>query len=291
VEIIAGMLFNGRALLVKIMKCILGKKIGMTQVFLPSGDVVPVTKIKAGPCQITQVKDKAIQLGFDEVKEFRLNKPQLGHLQGLRPVRILKEISVTEGNKFHRGDEVALDTFVVGDRVNVTGISKGRGFAGVVKRHHFAGGPASHGHKDNLRAPGSIGVGGVQKVFKGLRMAGHMGDAQVTVKNLEVVELDLEKNEILIKGAIPGGRRAEVVICAPGELKIKEVEVKSEVENKPQDAEANVEEVNKEAEKPEEKPVEQEVVVQEAPQENNDKKEEEAPAEKPEASDAPSTDK
>ncbi len=213
------------------MKFILGKKIGMTQVFLPNGEVMPVTRVIAGPCTIVQVKEKekAIQLGFGEKKEFRLNKPEAGHLKDLAPVSWLKEFSVEKTDDISRGDFIALDTFTVGDEIEVMGVSKGKGFAGVVKRHHFRGGPASHGHKDNLRAPGSIGAGGVQRVFKGMRMAGRMGGDQVTVKNLEVVEVHPETNEIYIKGAVPGGRNSLLVIQGPGVLKITKNGSKDEV--------------------------------------------------------------
>ncbi len=213
------------------MKFILGKKIGMTQVFLPNGEVMPVTRVLAGPCSIVQVKEKekAIQLGFGEKKEFRLNKPEAGHLKDLAPVSWLKEFSVEKTEDISRGDFITLDTFAAGDEVEVMGVSKGKGFAGVVKRHHFRGGPASHGHKDNLRAPGSIGAGGVQRVFKGMRMAGRMGGDQVTVKNLEVVEVHPETNEIYIKGAVPGGRNSLLVIQGPGVLKIQKNGQKAEV--------------------------------------------------------------
>lgn len=211
------------------MKFILGKKIGMTQVFLPNGEVMPVTRVLAGPCAIIQVKDKAIQLGFGEKKEFRLNKPEAGHLKDLAPVSWLKEFSVEKTDDISRGDFITLETFVAGDEIEVMGVSKGKGFAGVVKRHHFRGGPASHGHKDNLRAPGSIGAGGVQRVFKGMRMAGRMGGDQVTIKNLEVVEVHPETNEIYIKGAVPGGRNSLLVIQGPGVLKIQKLGQKAEV--------------------------------------------------------------
>jgi len=217
------------------MKFILGKKIGMTQVFLPNGEVMPVTRVLAGPCTVVQVKEKesAIQLGFGEKKEFRLNKPEAGHLKDLAPVSWLKEFTVEKTDNINRGDLVTLDTFVAGDEIEVMGISKGKGFAGVVKRHHFRGGPASHGHKDNLRAPGSIGAGGVQRVFKGMRMAGRMGGDQVTIKNLEVVEVHPETNEIYIKGAVPGGRNSLIVIQGPGVLKIQKNEPKAEVKEQP----------------------------------------------------------
>lgn len=213
------------------MKFILGKKIGMTQVFLPSGEVVPVTRVVAGPCPVVLVKGKeqAIQLGFGDKKEFRLNKPEAGHLKDLTPVAILREFKLESTDGITRGDLVTLDTFSVGDTIAVIGTSKGKGFAGVVKRHHFRGGPASHGHKDNLRAPGSIGAGGVQRVFKGMRMAGRMGGERVTVHNLEVVELHPETNEIYIKGAVPGGRNGYLTIFGEGELKVSKHDAKEEV--------------------------------------------------------------
>jgi large subunit ribosomal protein L3 len=210
------------------MKFILGKKIGMTQVFSSDGAVVPVTRVQAGPCQIVgiskvktaQKEATSVQLGFGEKKEWRLKKPLAGHLKNLQPVTWLKSFITDESLQAERGDMVAVDTFVTGDKVAVIGVSKGKGFAGVVKRHHFAGGPASHGHKDNLRMPGSIGAGGVQRVFKGMRMAGRMGGDRVTVKNLEIIEVHPETNELYIKGAVPGGRNGLLLISCPGDLKI-----------------------------------------------------------------------
>ena len=199
----------------------------MTQVFLPTGEVVPVTRVKAGPCVVVQVKNapkdnaNAVEIGFEEVKEFRLNKPEAGHLKDLKPLRHLRSFKVEKTEGISRGDEIAADTFAVGEKVTIEGVSKGRGFAGVVKRHHFAGGPASHGHKHNLRAPGSIGAGGVQRVFKDMRMAGRMGGFPVTVKNLEIMEVHPETNELFIKGAVPGARNGLVAIIGPGDLKIK----------------------------------------------------------------------
>ena len=221
------------------MKFILGKKIGMTQVFLPNGTVVPVTKVQAGPCQIAEVRAdnkngvKAVQIGFGETKETRLAQPQVGHLKDLDKVRNLRDFKVDSNAEVKRGDTITVETFIVGDKVLVVGESKGKGFAGVVKRHHFRGGPASHGHKDNLRMPGSIGAGGVQRVFKGMRMAGRMGGDQVTIKNLEVVEVHPETNEIYIKGAVPGGRNSMLVIQGPGVLKIQKHGQKAEVKEQP----------------------------------------------------------
>ena len=185
----------------------------MTQVFLDNGEVVPVTRIQAGPCQIVQVKNGgkdnsvSVQVGFGERKSFRLTTPMAGHLKGLDPVRRVKDFAVEKVDNLLKGDMITVDTF-------------GKGFAGVVKRHGFHGGPATHGHKDNLRAPGSIGAGGVQRVFKDMRMAGRMGGEQITVKNLEVIEIHPESNEIYLKGAVPGGRNGLLEIYADGELKI-----------------------------------------------------------------------
>jgi len=217
------------------MKFILGQKIGMTQIFAENGEVVPVTKIKAGPCQVIQVNKggqngrTTIQIGFGEKKVFRLDRPMAGHLKDLDPVRWVKEFALEKVDNVERGDSIGVGTFVKGDVVKVIGTSKGKGFAGVVKRHGFHGGPASHGHKDNLRAPGSIGAGGVQRVFKDMRMAGRMGGEQVTVKNLEVVEVYQETNEIYLKGAVPGGRNALVEIYAEGELQVTKKNVTAEV--------------------------------------------------------------
>lgn len=203
------------------MKFIIGKKLGMTQVFREDGTVVPVTRVQAGPCVVTQVKNDqgtaAVQLGFGVQKVFRLTNPEKGHLKGITvsnnpnlTVSHLHEFKNT--NELKRGDVFGVDVFEKGEKVQVTGTSKGKGFQGVVKRHGFAGGPASHGHKDNLRMPGSIGAGGVQRVFKGMRMGGHMGDAQITVLNLEIVEVHPDTNELFIKGAVPGARGGLLLI-------------------------------------------------------------------------------
>ena len=167
---------------------------------------------------MTQIKKQAkdgvdsVQVGFSEQKKFRLNKAEQGHLKDLPMVKILKEFKDGKDSALKRGDKFTVKVFTIGDKVEVTGWSKGKGFQGVVKRHRFRGGPASHGHKDNLRMPGSIGAGGVQRVFKGMRMAGHMGDAQITVKNLEIVEVRPEENELLIKGAVPGAKGSLLII-------------------------------------------------------------------------------
>lgn len=211
------------------MKFILGKKIQMSQIFKENGEVVPVTIVEAGPCFVTQVKKDTgmgragIQIGFVATEPKHLNKPQLGHLKDLPNLKFLREFSLADGEeaKVERGDEITVENFKSGDKVGVAGVSKGKGFQGVVKRHHFSGGPATHGHKDNLRMPGDIGAGGVQRVFKDQRMAGRMGGTQVTIKNLEIAAVDAEKNILKIKGALPGGRNALLTIIGEGELIVK----------------------------------------------------------------------
>lgn len=190
----------------------------MSQIYSVDGNVVPVTLVQAGPCVVTQVKEnmpnggRAIQIGFAETKK-EMKKPQSGHLKDLPLVRHLREFMVgKEEDTLKRGDKYGVEIFKAGEKVEVIGTSKGKGFQGVVKRHGFHGGPASHGHKDNERAPGSIGAGGVQRVFKGMRMAGHMGCDRVTIKNLEVVEVDTANNILKIKGALPGSRNSLVII-------------------------------------------------------------------------------
>lgn len=198
------------------MKFILGKKLEMSQRFKGDGTVIPVTLISAGPCKVTQVKTKekdgtnAVQIGFDVVK--KMNKPQAGHLKDLGNFRQLTEIRVEKPEEFERGQEIKVSVLAPGDKVQVAGTSRGMGFAGVVKRHHFRGHPSSHGHKDQSRMPGSIGAGGVQRVFKGTRMAGRMGGERVTIKNLEVVEVDEQNNILTLKGAVPGKRGAIILV-------------------------------------------------------------------------------
>lgn len=201
------------------MKGILGKKVGMTQIFNEVGEVVPVTVIEAGPCYVTQVKTEekdgynAIQIGFGEVKLRKLNKPQQGHLRNLAPLRHLREIRTDDAGSYEVGQQVNVGIFAAGQRVDITGTSKGRGFAGVVKRHGFRGGPKTHGQSDRHRAPGSIGSTSTPgRVFRGLRMAGRMGGERVTVQNLEVVRVDLDRNLLLIKGSVPGRRGGLLLI-------------------------------------------------------------------------------
>ena len=195
----------------------LGKKIGMTQLFAENGSVVPVTLIEAGPCVVTQVKTKdsdgyeAVQLGFGDVK--RPNKPMQGHFRPSRASRYLREVKADDPSEFSVGQTVSLDIFTEGEKVDVIGRSKGRGFAGTMKRHGFGGGPRTHGQSDRARAPGSIGGGTTPgKVFKGLKMAGHMGNRRITVKGLEIVKVDTDRNILAVKGGIPGAPNSLVQI-------------------------------------------------------------------------------
>ncbi len=200
---------------------LIGKKVGMTQIFDDTGLAIPVTLIETGPCYVTQVRTRdqdgysAVQLGYEETKPKRLTGGQLGHLKrnSLPPLRFLREFreknpEVAEGNKVSVGD-----VFSVGDTVDVVGVSKGKGFAGAVKRYHFRGGPKTHGQSDRQRAPGSRGSGTTPgRVYKGARGPGHMGHEQVTVQNLNVVLVDGERNLLAVRGAIPGPRGGVVMI-------------------------------------------------------------------------------
>ena len=211
------------------MKFILAEKKEMTQKFAEDGTVIPVTKVVAGPCFVTQTKKMgpdgytAVQLGFG--KKSKIAKPQQGHFKNLGKFRYLKEFRLTaeEASRLAVGNKISATIFKPGDIVKVTGTSKGKGFQGVVKRWGFSGSPASHGHKDQLRMPGSIGAGGVQHVFKGMRMGGRTGGSQITVSNLEIIDVDSEKNEIFIKGAVPGARNNLVLISGDGEIVIEDI--------------------------------------------------------------------
>jgi large subunit ribosomal protein L3 len=191
---------------------ILGTKLGMTQVFDEAGKAIPVTVIQAGPCTVTQVKTKAtdgysaIQVGFKEVAPKALNKPELGHLakSNSAPVRHLKEYRLDNSGEFELGQQITVDRFAAGQIVDVVGTSIGRGFAGYQKRHNFKRGPMAHGSK-NHRLPGSTGAGTTPgRVYPGKRMAGQMGNVQVTVRKLTVIRVDADRNLLLIKGAVPG---------------------------------------------------------------------------------------
>jgi large subunit ribosomal protein L3 len=202
------------------VKGLIGKKIGMTQIFDETGIAIPVTVIEAGPCYVTQVrlpeKDgySAVQLGFNEVKPKRLTGGQLGHLKrnNLPPLKFLREFRV-KNPEVQEGDQVTVAVFVVGEKVDVVGTSKGKGFAGAVKRYHFAGGPRTHGASDRERAPGSRGSGTTPgRVYKGSRGAGHMGDDRVTASSLKVVLVDAERNLIGVRGSVPGARGSLVMV-------------------------------------------------------------------------------
>lgn len=203
------------------MKGLIGKKIGMTQIFDENGLAVPVTLIEAGPCYVTQIRNpekdgyNAVQLGFEEVKPKRLTGGQLGHLKNneLPPLRFLREFRVKEP-QVNEGDKLAVgDVFAVGEQVDVVGTSKGKGFQGVVKRYGFRGGPKTHGQSDRQRAPGSVGAGtSPGRVFKGKRMPGHMGFERVTIHNLRVEYVDADRNLLGVRGAIPGTKGSVVMI-------------------------------------------------------------------------------
>lgn len=202
------------------MKGIIGRKIGMTRIFNDKGESIPVTVIEAGPCPIVQVKTTAtdgydaIQMGFGLGKKKRVNKPIMGHFKkaGIEPSRLLRELRVDDAAAFEVGLEIKADVFEVGDRVSVTGFSKGKGFQGVVKRWGFRGGGDSHGSKSH-RKPGSIGQCATpSKVWKNRKMPGHTGNRRITVRNLEVVRVDADRNVIALRGAVPGHIKGYVIV-------------------------------------------------------------------------------
>jgi large subunit ribosomal protein L3 len=203
------------------MKGILGKKVGMTRIFDEQGEVIPVTIIEAGPCYVAQCKTterdgyNAVQLGFEEVPPRKLTRPEMEHLRkkGLPALRYLRELRLKGNESYAVGQKITVDTFQVGERVDITGISKGRGFAGGMKRHGFRGGPITHGQSDRQRSPGSIGSGTTPgRVYKGLRMAGHMGNEQVTAESLEVMMVDAERNLLAVRGGVPGSKGGLLII-------------------------------------------------------------------------------
>ena len=195
-------------------KALIGKKVGMTQIFDEEGKVIPVTVIEATPCTVTQIKTveqdgyQAVQLGFGDVKESKLNKPRLGHLSKnkLAPKKYLREFRLDSIEGMNVGDELKADVFSVGDRVDIQGTSKGKGFQGVIKRHGQSRGPMGHGSMYHRR-PGSMGPTSTPgRVFPGKKLPGHMGSVTVTIQNLEVIKVDLDKNVILVKGSVPGAK-------------------------------------------------------------------------------------
>lgn len=202
------------------LKGLIGKKIGMTQIFDDAGVAIPVTVIEAGPCYVTQVRMperdgySAVQLGFGEAKPKRLTGGQLGHLKRneLPPLRFLREFRIKDPG-VKEGDKVTVESFVVGENVDVVGTSKGKGFQGAVKRYHFKGGPKTHGQSDRQRAPGSRSSGTTPgRVYKGSRGPGHMGDDRVTAQGLKVVLVDTERNLIAVRGSVPGAKGGLVII-------------------------------------------------------------------------------
>ncbi len=201
-------------------KAILGKKLGMTQVWSADDRLLPVTVIEAGPCVVAQVRTlerdgyRAIQLGYGDIKESKVNKPDAGHFKkaGIAPRRHLAEVRLDEGETYKVGDAVTVDMLEPGMHVHISGTSKGKGFQGVIKRHNYKGGPGGHGSHFH-RAPGSVGQSSSpSRVFKGMRLPGHMGSETVTVRNLEVVRVDAEQNLLVVKGAVPGGKNSLLTI-------------------------------------------------------------------------------
>jgi large subunit ribosomal protein L3 len=200
------------------MKALLGRKIGPTQTFTPDGKRIPVTEIEAGPCWVTYVTDKSVQLGFGNIKN--LSKAEIGHIKKagldkkLRFLRSFRISNLSDLSNLSLGSEIKVsDVFAPGDAITVMGISKGKGFSGGVKRYHFKGGPATHGQSDRERAPGSIGMTTTPgRVFRGKHMAGRMGGDRVTVKGLKVVAVNAEKNILTVKGLVPGAKNSLLVI-------------------------------------------------------------------------------
>jgi len=199
---------------------ILGRKLGMTQVWSEDDRLIPVTVIEAGPCVITQVKTekkdgyKAMQIGFGDIEERKVNKPMTGHFEkaGVDAKRFLAEVRLEDADQVKAGATITVDAFAEAKTVHVTGVSKGKGFAGTIKRHNFSGGPGGHGSHSH-RQPGSVGQCATpSRIFRGKKMAGHMGTDTVTVRNLDVVKIDTEQNLLLVKGAVPGGKGALLTI-------------------------------------------------------------------------------
>ncbi|MDR1941308.1 MAG: 50S ribosomal protein L3 [Endomicrobium sp.] len=215
------------------LKSIIGKKIGMTQVFDDKGNLIPVTVVEAGPCVITNIRTaekdgyNAVQLGFGDIQEKKLIKPQAGLFKknNISPKKILREVKAADISSFAIGQEIKADIFKAGDYVDVSALTKGKGYAGVIKRHNFGMQPRTHGQSDRMRARGSSGGQGPQKVLKGMRMAGHLGNEYVTIQKLLVVNVDAQKNLMLIKGSVPSVKTGTLFISNT----IKKVPVAQEV--------------------------------------------------------------
>jgi large subunit ribosomal protein L3 len=282
---------------------LLGRKLGTLQIFDRDGTVVPVTVIEAGPCTVLQVKTKnrdgyeVVQLGFGVQR--RVNEPMKGHFKGLGSFRYLREFRVDEVGQWQVGQRVGAEIFEPGDLVDVSGVSKGRGFAGVMKRHGFHGGPKTHGQSDRGRSPGSIGASASPgRVIKGLKMAGHMGATKVTVRNLEVVDSNPAQGVIMVKGSVPGAKdgllrirlaRKQAVKRRVVERKAEEAEPEEERVEEPPAGEPPAEEPSAE-EAPAEEPQAEEAPAEETPAEEPSAEEpsaEEAPAEEPQAEETP----
>jgi large subunit ribosomal protein L3 len=215
------------------MKFILGKKLGMSRKFQEDGTVVPVTIVEAGPCTVVQIKTEkkdgynAVQVGYGKKKN--VIKPEVGHCKNMDVFSHLREFRVDSTDSFKQGAKYSAEVFSEGDKIKVTGVSIGKGFQGGVKRHGFRGSSATHGHKDQLRMPGSIGCSYPEHVLKGKRMAGHMGSQRATISNLEIVSVDLEKNQLAIKGGLPGPTNNLVLIYGDGVMEFKQPQVEEQV--------------------------------------------------------------
>jgi large subunit ribosomal protein L3 len=231
------------------MKFIIGQKVAMTQLW--QGDkVIPVTKLVAGPCTVLQIKTlakdgyQAVQLGYGKRRASLITKALQGHFKGFGDFRFVKEFRFDEQSalgELKPGDQISVITFTQGDKLTVVGTSKGKGFQGVVKRHGFHGQDATHGNKDQLRASGSVGSGGVQHVFKGTRMSGRMGNDRVTLHDIEIIEVDEKNNTMFVKGPVPGARHGLVILFGEGELKLGLP--KEEIKEEPKIEEVKTEEV------------------------------------------------
>lgn len=227
------------------LKSILGIKVGMTRIFDAHGNMVPVSVVSCGPCIVSSLRTKekdgysAVALGYGEPKEKTMSKPFAGQFKknNIALKKYIREFAVDDTSQYQLGQEIKADIFKPGDYIDVSGISKGKGFAGGMKRHGFQGGPATHGQSDRPRSPGSIGAQGFQRVIRGLRMAGHLGSEKVTIQSLEVVSADPVKNLLLIKGAIPGTNKGLVIISETVKRKkFKTAPVISKKEQKKKDA-------------------------------------------------------